>query len=168
MNSIGNEERTRARNLALKRLTVREYSVAEMRSYLKKKGVSEELSEDLVAELQEDGSLSDLRFAKALARDQSFRQKGPLYILAKLRAKGVSMDLKDLRGLLGEMSDIDESEAIRRILERRYPKASSDPKEFRRAYQGLLRRGYSSELIRKCLGNFLSMGPRQRSNPALL
>jgi SOS response regulatory protein OraA/RecX len=140
-----------ARDRALGRLNIREYSAAEMRSYLRRKGVATSEAEEVVAQLVAEGLIQDERYARVVARSQANRDKGPGYIMAKLRGKGVKMDLRRSKEIFAEVSTNDEESMIRRILERRYPNAHANRREMQRAYQGLLRRGFSQEIIRKCL-----------------
>lgn len=140
------------RQLALNRLSVREYAAAEMRAYLLRKGVDEAQAETIVAELVRDGMISDERYSRVIARHQAHRGKGPHYIAAKLRQKGVRTDARRVRELYREVAPLDELEAARQVVETRYPRAFEDEKVRSRAYLGLLRRGFSSETAMRSLG----------------
>lgn len=146
-----NQEKPDPRNLALGRLSVREYSAAEMRAYLKRKGVSDQEARSTVQALVEEGLISDLRYARALTRDQTFKDKGPAYIHAALRRKGVQIDSRQVKEIYAEVSDRDELSAARAVVEKRYPRAFSDPKERQRAYAALVRRGFSPSVASRCL-----------------
>ncbi len=146
-----------ARDLALNRLTVREYSAREMIAYLKRKGHSDKVARETVEALSQDKLIDDHRYARAVTRTQAIRDKGPGYILSKLRQKGVKIELSEVRTLYGESADHDELEMARRLVERRYPRACAtnievrDNREIQRAYAALMRRGFSSEIARKVL-----------------
>ncbi|MCM2324132.1 MAG: recombination regulator RecX [Oligoflexia bacterium] len=144
-------EKPDTRALALRRLAAREYAAAELRGYLERKGVEEAEAQEVVNALVREGWVDDRRFARAFARDQVIRGKGPMHILAGLRRKGVRIELSEVRGIFAEVSDRNELETARALVERRYPRASRDPKVSRRAFQALLRRGFSAETARKCL-----------------
>jgi len=156
----GQDPREKARWQALGRLGVREYSAAEMRQYLKRKGHDEAVARDVVEALVAEGSLSEARFAGAIAREQFIRDKGPMKVAQRLRSKGVALPMSEVRKLYseaasggsGEADTNGERAAIESILERRYPDAKTDPNEKRKAYQALMRRGFSPELISRCLG----------------
>ena len=140
--------------LAMKRLSVREYGSGEMRSYLIRKGASEEQAERIVAELVDRKMIDDERYARVVARHQAFRDKGPSYVLMKLRQKGVQLPLKKVQEIFEETlpeSAGSELEMARKVVERRYPRAHEDRAELRKAYQALLRRGFSRDVVRKCL-----------------
>lgn len=143
------------RVLARFRLGVREYSARELERYLRRKGVEAGEAERVVAELGEKGLLSDARYSRVIAREQVRRDKGPMAIAQKLGAKGVRVDLRAARELYHEANDgQDERSAILSILERRYPRAAAgggDERERRRAFQGLLRRGFSRALVAEIL-----------------
>lgn len=142
-----------ARNWALRRLTVREYAAREMLAYLERKQVPSEIAIQIISQLTEEKLLDDRRYARAATRSQSIRGKGPAYILMKLKQKGVRIELDEVRTIFSETSDQNELEMARNLVERRYPRAQSDTKELRRAYAALLRRGFSTEVVRECLFN---------------
>ncbi|MCM2280040.1 MAG: RecX family transcriptional regulator [Oligoflexia bacterium] len=144
-------EKPKARELALRRLSLREHSAAELRTYLRRKGFAEGEADEAISELVTKGLIDDRRFARAFARAQVMRGKGPRQILAGLRAKGVRIELAEVSRIYSEVSEVDELQAARQLLERRYPKAAQDFKERRRAFQALLRRGFSAEVARQCL-----------------
>ncbi|HLE01285.1 MAG TPA: regulatory protein RecX [Bdellovibrionota bacterium] len=142
-----------ARGKVLKRLAVRDHSVAEIRAFLARNGFNETLIENVILELRTEGLLDDQRFARALSASCVARGKGPAYILAKLRQKGVSVSSHDAKQLFREvMSEGEEMELARKIIARKYPEANRSMKIYRRAHQALLRNGFSTDLIRKALG----------------
>lgn len=142
-----------ARDLAIRRLSVREYSAAEMRSYLKRKGFANPAIDEVVRELVEDQLISDERYSRVVTRHQAMRDKGPAYIMAKLRQKGVLVDMHRARELYRENLG-DEVAKVRSIAEKRYASAldpGADEATRNRAYQGLVRRGFSREAVARCL-----------------
>lgn len=149
----------KAYGLALRRLAARENSRAEIRDYLTKKEIPRDIADATIQLLVEDGSLSDERYARALIRTLAARGKGPVHLQTSLRKKGVDKTLQQIKAILGEEVDNwNETELARRTVSRRYPDTATDPKAYRRAYQTLLRRGFSAEIIRKCLGPFPGRG----------
>lgn len=145
------EVRREARELALRRLSLREHSGRELETYLKRREIPGTIAAETVAQLAEEKLVDDRRYARAMTRSQAVREKGPSYILQKLRQKGVHIELGEVRELFGETSDRSELELARHLVERRYPRAAQDQKELRRAYAALLRRGFSGEIVRKAL-----------------
>jgi regulatory protein len=145
-----------ARDLSLKRLSVREYSQAELRRYLRARGAPAETAEQVVRELSDEGKISDERFTRVVTRHQALRGKGPRYILMKLRQKGVSLDLDTTRQAYADVAPRTELEAARQLVSVKYPGADRDPRISQRAYRGLLSRGFSPEVARQCV---LESGP---------
>jgi regulatory protein len=139
------------RELALARLNVREYAAKEMADYLARKRVDPREAAEVVADLVRSGLIDDRRYARIIARSQASRGKGPRYVQQKLKMKGVKIDVRELQTLLEETSGQDELSRAREIVERRYPQFAEDIKERKRAWDALLRRGFSMETVRKCL-----------------
>jgi SOS response regulatory protein OraA/RecX len=143
--------RPKARDLALRRLTVREYSSVEMQGYLRRKGVPAEEARTVVRELEERGLIDPDRYAAAIARSQIARGKGPMAVLAKLKRRGIQADLGAARRIYeveAGGSGLSELEVIRRVLSSRFPGLDpSDRKVVARVYRSLMRRGFSAQAI---------------------
>ncbi len=140
-----------ARELALARLNIREYAAREMVAYLQRKKVALEEATQIVADLVGAGLIDDLRYARVIARAQAARGKGPRYVQAKLKTKGVKIETRELTRIIEEISGQDEFSRAQEIVERRYPNHAEDRKERKRAFDGLIRRGFSMDTVRKCL-----------------
>ncbi|MGK5082522.1 regulatory protein RecX [Bdellovibrionota bacterium FG-1] len=143
----------RARQLALSRLAVREYSEKEMLDYLKRKSIPAEQASETVTTLVSERLLDNQRFVKTLARSQALRERGPGYILNQLRQKGIHIEMPQMREIFTEVSGQTELAVARKIVERRYANAPHDPTSLKRAYEALLRRGFSAEVARQALWN---------------
>ena len=140
-----------AYSLALRRLSIREYGQAELKRYLKKKGIPTEEADRAIQKLLVDGILNEQRYILAVIRSQTTRGKGPAYIRQKLQEKGVSVSTKEIQSLMSGALAEDETEMIRKLIDRRYPGAYEDSKAYYRAFQALLRRGFSPSTIQKVL-----------------
>jgi regulatory protein len=140
-----------ARQQALIRLNSREYAAGEMISYLKRKKFEQSEIIQTVDRLVEEGLISDARYSKIIARHSANRGKGPGYIQAKLRQKGVKLNSTEAKALFAEHASESELELAKRIIESRYPRAFENMKEKQRAYQGLIRRGISHEAAQLCM-----------------
>ena len=140
-----------ARNLALRRLGSREYSSGEMLQFLKRKGVDERVAAEVVQGLVESQLISDDRYAKMMTRYQAGRGKGPAYIRMKLHQKGIKAQMSTVKGLVGETTGETELDLAKRVVETRYPRALTDKDEAARAYQALVRRGFSFEVARAAI-----------------
>jgi regulatory protein len=149
--STGDTGTRSARQQALIRLNVREYAAGEMSSYLRRKKYDVAEINEAVKQLVEEGLINDDRYSKIIARHSANRGKGPGYIQAKLRQKGVKLSSTEAKTLFSENSSESELELAKRILEARYPLAFENMKEKQRAYQGLIRRGISHEVAQRCM-----------------
>jgi SOS response regulatory protein OraA/RecX len=123
---------------------------------LRRKGVEEQEARSVVEELVKDGWIDDRRFSAAVARSEAAKGKGPMAVLFKLRRRGVRTDLASARKLFQGASLAAEGdpeiEAVRAILSRRFPDLNrADRKQMGRAYQALLRRGFSPASIQAAL-----------------
>jgi regulatory protein len=138
-------ETERAIDLAYKAVARRDLTVAELRARLERKHVPPEAIDDAVAELEETGFLDDARYARQFAEDKrELDQWGTDRIAADLRRRGIAPQLID-----AAVSTYDRDSELRTallLLEKRYPHAPRDDRERDRAWQMLVRRGYSPDL----------------------
>lgn len=144
MESMGSD----AYDVALRRLTAREYSSAEMRAYLERKGFSSEAAVEAVAELVRQRFLDDRRYLEAMVRYQAGRGKGPAYIRAKLKQKGLDVAAGEIKSMLSQFAGKTEVESAREVVERRYPGYQTDRAVAAKAIQALLRRGFSYDVAK--------------------
>jgi regulatory protein len=138
---------------ALTRLNVREYGAREMKNYLRRKAYGPEEIDAAVEALVQKGLISDERFSRIIARHSAQRGKGPGYIRTKLHQKGVKLEAAQAKKLFDELSPESELDLARRLLASKYPRAFENMKEKQRAYQGLIRRGLSHDIVRECFKN---------------
>jgi regulatory protein len=143
------------KSLALRRLTVREYSSAELLGYLRRKGVSEEEATQVVAELEKAGLIDPRRYAGIIARSEIGKGRGPLAVAAKLKRRGVPIELGAAHRLYKDQGGEDcEALAIRKLLETRYRGVDlKDRRSLARVHRALLRRGFTAQSISKIIGN---------------
>jgi len=144
-------EEKRARNLALRRLTVREYGSHELARYLDRKGILPDVIAKTIARLIEEKFLSDERYLKAMVQSLYQRGKGPLYIKAKLNQKGMSADVSLIRSLIAQLEGPTEVEQARTVIDRRYPGAQTDRAIAAKAISALMRRGFSYDVAREAV-----------------
>lgn len=141
---------TDAYNAALRRLGIREYSRIEMKSYLEKKGFDAVEVDEVLAALVEKKFLDESRYARAVVRYQFGRGKGPSYIRARLKQKGVDLSTSEMKEILSEVGQKSELEMAREIVSRRYSKCG-DRAQAQKAIQALLRRGFSYDIARQAV-----------------
>jgi regulatory protein len=138
-------ESERAIDLAYRAVARRDLTVAELRTRLERKHVPPEAIEEAVAELEETGFLDDARYARQFAEDKRELDKwGTDRIAMDLRRRGVAPQLIDA-ALLTHDRDSEMRTALL-LLRQRYPNAPRDDRERDRAWQMLVRRGYSPDL----------------------
>jgi regulatory protein len=135
----------RAIDLAYKAVARRDLTAAELRARLERKHVSPEAIDDAVAELEDTGFLDDARYARQFAEDKRELDRwGSDRIAQDLRRRGIAQQLID-----AAVSTHDRDSELRTallLLRQRYPHAPRDDRERDRAWQMLVRRGYSPDL----------------------
>jgi regulatory protein len=105
--------------------------------------------DDAIAYVKKFRYLDDYRYACTYVEYHKMRMsRGQLQ--QKLMQKGIARDL--ISRAIEEYDTEDETEQIRELLAKRhYDPGSCDRKEFARIYQFVLRRGFSSSDILKCM-----------------
>jgi SOS response regulatory protein OraA/RecX len=104
-----------------------------------------------LARLTEAGLIDDRRAGAAHVRTASrVKGRGRLRIERELVARGLDRTLA--HDLAAEVPQEDELREVRRIISRKRLPARPTPADRRRVVQHLLRRGFSSEVIRKAMG----------------
>jgi regulatory protein len=142
----------RAFDLAGRALSVRDRSVAELRTYLEGKRVEPDLIDEVVAELQRTHVLDDARYAERFAEDRrSLQGWGPDRIELELGRRGIPGEL--VEAALSARTRDDELAAACGVLAERFGELEDD-RARNRAWQLLVRRGYDSELAYDALRAF--------------
>jgi regulatory protein len=129
---------------ALRLLSQRAHSEAELRRKLVRRGCPEADVERAVVRARGLGGLDDAAFAGALARERA-RTRGPALIARELAAKGVDRSL--VREALGALPREDVVAAARRLAGR----ASEAGTDRRVVAARLQRRGFPTDVIREAL-----------------
>lgn len=150
------ESYDRAMQSALRLLSIRARSIAELRTRLTDKGVAGAVREKVIDKLLDLNYLDDIEFAGQWARHLAFNLLyGNRRIEASLREKGIPEEI--IRMKISETrEELDEKEAIRRILKKRIKPSESgslDLKQKRRLSGMLAGRGFSAGLIYEALRN---------------
>jgi regulatory protein len=141
---------------ALRWLTARELSEAQVRSRLAEKGYTEIAIKPALERLIRNRTVDDRRAATAVARTEArVRRHGPHRVMGKLIAMHIDRDLaRDVvRELFGEE---DEDALIRAAIERRLRGAADrlkDPKERQKLIAYLVRQGFSASAASTAIRN---------------
>ncbi|KIH76273.1 regulatory protein [Geoalkalibacter ferrihydriticus] len=135
---------------ALRLLSARDRSVAELSAGLQQRGYPEEEIQETVQRCSELGYLDDQRYAheRARALARSGRAAGSR-ILLDLRRRGISEELA-VAALSAAEAELAPEQMLRDLLERRFPGfdyAHADERQKRRVLSFFQRRGFSLEQI---------------------
>ncbi len=145
----------RGKRRSLYLLGAREYSCKGMRDKLQQDGYPEFCINEIIEFLKCNRYIDDERYAKAFLRTYS-RNQSVGQLKNTLRRKGISeecieMSLEDLAAS-GDLPS--QEELVRQMLrKKKYTKNNTDRREYERIFSYLLRKGFSSELIRRCMRN---------------
>lgn len=147
----------KAYDRAIRYLSFRPRSTAEVRRYLADKQYEAEIVEAVVARLTEAGYLNDSDFAHFWVENrQQFRPKGTPALRQELRQRGLDNETIDLA-----LGDLDSTEAAYRAAQPRaqrlLPQVGSDPALLRRKLgEFLLRRGFDYATSREVVARLLA------------
>lgn len=130
---------------AIRALAARALTKHELNRKLRQRGASEEVANQTITKLIELKFLSDQAIAESAARDTS---KGKFAIKQKLAYRGVSTHV--VEDALIERSDADELENAFALVEKQSYKWTG-ARAFEKAYGFMMRRGFSSGVIRTVL-----------------
>lgn len=134
-----------ALELAFRSLGRRDRTVLEIRRFLEGKRVEPSTIEDALAQLEREGYLDDARFARQFADDRRLLDEwGADRIERRLLTLGIPRQL--VREAVAGRDRGGELDAACALLRRRFPSLGDDPRERRRAYGVLVRKGYDQEL----------------------
>lgn len=139
----------RARELAIKKIARRETASFDLIEYLVAKGFGEAIAASVVADLIESRWIDDRRYTEALVRHYATRGKGPQYIRNALKRKRLDLSDAEMAAIIQERLGKSDVERAREIVERRYPRFREDRREASKAFQALVRRGFSFDIARK-------------------
>ena len=140
---------------ALDWLLTRSHSTRELRDYLYRKKIDQELIEQWVEEFTAKGYLDDERFARWFAENRRRKNKSDRAITAELYGKGISpVTIKDVvTNLEGESSANSDSE--KEALIKLVNKLSTRPRysDRQKLMQHLVSKGFSYQLVKDVLDN---------------
>jgi regulatory protein len=138
------------RTLALRLLTRRDYTTAEIDRKLTDRGYEPDTIADVIQSLTRAGLLDDRRVAAAHVRTSSrIKGRGKLRIARELEARGIGRALA--RELTADLSADDESASLARVMARMRVPATMDRQTRQRIFGRLLRRGFSADAVSKAL-----------------
>lgn len=134
-------------------LSYRMRSQKEVRDFLLKKEVEEDLIEEVMDRLIDEKLVDDREFAKMFIRTRiSTSDKGPQYVRKELAEKGVAAHLID--ETINELyTDEVQFEKARKLVEKksRQGKIESHFKQIQRIENSLLQKGYSRHIVQEAI-----------------
>jgi regulatory protein len=150
------DETKRAFGIALRALSRRDHSEAEIRRKLVTKNFSPDSVDEVVAGLLDAGYLNDARFARAFAESAIRNRRGYGFrIRIDLLRRGIDEDIiEESLGMLG--TEYEESALLKEMLAKRYPDfdpLQADDRQKRRVAGYFQRRGFSLAAIVRVLRN---------------
>ena len=137
-----------ARGRALKLLSRREHSAAELKAKLARRGADEQIAAGAVLAMTEAGWQSDARYAEMLVRNRIAQGYGPLRIRMELSAAG-GPDA-ELHAAL-DAADCDWNQLCAELAARRFRTPAHGAADWQKQYRFLAARGFSSAQIRAAL-----------------
>lgn len=146
---LSNLEEKITLGLVYKFLALKGYMVHELRKKLEEKKIGKEAIDAVLKKCEEAGYLNDEREASLFVQREKRRGQGPLSIKNSLREKTGGSALSE-RIISEQFSEEEQRSQIESILNKRFSNLS-DLKDKQRAFRFLLRRGFSSELIREII-----------------
>ncbi|MCO1595976.1 recombination regulator RecX [Micromonospora sp. RHAY321] len=131
-----------AREICLRQLAVRPRTRAELAGALAKRGISEQVSAEVLDRYDEVGIIDDAAFARAwVSSRHAGRGLARRALANELRQKGVDGDVAT--EALGELDEETEADTARALVERKLRTARGEPDAvFRRLVGMLARKGY--------------------------
>ncbi|MFA0961595.1 regulatory protein RecX [Roseivirga sp. BDSF3-8] len=135
----------------------RERSPREVFDKIKKEGVSQEVAEEVVEKLRDEGFLNEERFASAFVHDKFRLQKwGRIKIRQHLRAHKVEPTVLET-SLYNATPDEAYEELLNELLIKKAATLKGQPalQKKQKVTRFLLQRGFENELIREAMDNHL-------------
>lgn len=140
-------EHGRATDIAVRLLSQREHSVAELQRKLAQRGIEQMVAQQCIDALANKGLQSDERFTEAFVRSRVGRGQGPLKIKAQLYQRGIDPTMADQALLCCE---VDWYELAGEVAQKKFAVIDDQASEMR-ALRFLSQRGFTSEQARSAI-----------------
>ncbi|GAB4193760.1 MAG: hypothetical protein Tsb0015_16660 [Simkaniaceae bacterium] len=144
-------EGQKAKAMLLRKLTLKRHFSYELKGLLRKYCIMEEIIEKNIHKLSKLGYINDEESFFQEVRSCLKRGKGPYYIACRLGEK-TGLSKEEIMAKMQPFSDREQRDAIKKVLEKRFSRMDLQNCNIRRkAFQFLLRRGFSSDAIHERL-----------------
>ena len=147
------EKYSESRARALRIVSKRSISAAELKKRLIDKGDSEEVADSIISWLKELNLINDLDYAFSIMRHYTEKGYGPARIRNEFFKRGIPRDMWD-DVMESELDATDAEKAVNIFLEKKL-KGSIEEIDLNRASNALVRRGFSYEQARQAINRFL-------------
>lgn len=145
------EHRYSAFDTAIYTISFKDRTEKELRAKLTQKGYDEKETELAIERLIDYGYVSDRRYAEMYIRQQHTK-KGYRLLKRELIEKGIDRELVEE---LYDSLNVDEEQLLEQVFQKRYSGADlNDEKTYRKAFSYLVRRGFSTEEVRRILTKY--------------
>lgn len=148
-----------ARSVAISYIGISRKSSGKVHDYLLHKGISREISDEVVHQLQKDGYVDDLRIGRTLIASRTARKtEGKAVLLRRLFQAGISREvISQLKEEIPEDRDsililIDEK-LMPELRKQYFPDSFDADLWINKSFRFLLSKGYSSSLSMDALRN---------------
>jgi regulatory protein len=135
------------RERAMRLLARREYASGELSRRLQAQGAPSALAREVVAQLVQEGWVSDERFTGAFVRSRRSRGDGPLKLRAELRERGVAADI--IADQIDPQAEADWLPQLQALCVRHFPQPAADYAQWAKQARFLIRKGYTHAQIRR-------------------
>lgn len=144
-------ELKRCKDKAMWLISFRDHSRRELVDKLRR-DYSEDCCEQTADRMVELGLIDDERYARRYSADLiNLKHLSYRGVRQKLAEKGISRELIDE---VAEELEIDEEQQIRTIIDKKYSRVMNDEKGRRRAYNALMRLGFSYQDIKSVMAEY--------------
>ncbi len=133
--------------LVLNYLSIRDRSRHEIALYLEKKGVDQQVTEEVFEYLDAHQLIDDYHFGQQWAQSRARRQKGDRKITFELSRKGLNK--QQIADILGEIDKDEWIHSMEALVEKKRNKLTglNDYQKKAKIYQLLSQQGFSAKLI---------------------
>lgn len=144
----------KAKSIALRLVMFKLYTTEEIKKKLEVKDFSDDVVEIVIESLKEQGYLDDRAYAfKFVNQKLRLKPVSRQRLSFELQHKGIDNDI--IAEALDEIDPDDEANA-KKIFDKRFSKQDlSDPKQYRKAVNYLVNRGFSVSLIKRIIDDDL-------------
>jgi len=144
---INHEEYEKARELALRYLSIRMRSEFELTSYLRKKECDSQLITRVVHYCHERGYLNDTEYAEMLTRDMvNINRYGTQKIYSVLRKRGIASEIVT-QALNGQVDQSEQLVLANKLAMKKLKTIADQSKAKEKIYRYLKQRGFNYSII---------------------